>query len=182
MQRLHRVGRIHHPPHLRRKIEERSHSIPILLPQLANRLVAIAPLRDELTQLLRRLALAGRAIDRFQISRYLLALFPAHVVQAGAHQMHDQSCTLASGYTASTACGNPLSPSMQTISTSLTPRFFSSVNTASQNFAPSLLFVHKPSTSFRPSRSTPMATYTARFSTRPSCRIFTYNASRNNSP
>src|SRR6185369_17853919 len=84
------------------------------------------------------------------------------------------SCIRVSGNTLSIAWGKPFSPSMHAINTSFTPRFFSSVSTPSQNLAPSLLLVQRPSTSLRPSRSTPMATYTARFSTRPSCRIFTF--------
>src|ERR1039458_7080385 len=80
--------------------------------------------------------------------------------------MHN--CTCACGNTASMACGNPFSPSTQTINMSLTPRFFNSVSTDSQNLAPSLALVHSPSTSLCPSR----------LSTRPSCRIFTYSASR----
>jgi hypothetical protein len=46
---------------------------------------------------------------------------------------------------------------------SFTPRFLSSVSTPSQNLAPSLPLVHNPSTSLRPSKSIPIATYTAIF-------------------
>src|SRR5580704_14985093 len=88
-------------------------------------------------------------------------------------------CTRASGNTLSIACGKPLSPSTHAISTSRTPRFFSSVSTPSQNLAPSLALVHSPSTSLRPSRSTPMATYTARFSTRPSAHLHIQRIQKN---
>src|SRR5216683_7434670 len=71
----------------------------------------------------------------------------------------------------------PISPSTQAMKMSLTPRLWSSVSTCSQNFAPSLAEVHSPRTSFWPSSVMPMATYTARFSTRPSMRIFTTSAS-----
>jgi len=50
---------------------------------------------------------------------------------------------------------------MQAINTSFYPAFRSSVSTCSRNFAPSWAEVHGPSTSLRPSRSIPMATYTA---------------------
>ena len=39
------------------------------------------------------------------------------------------------------ASGSPFGPSTQAISTSLRPRFFNSVNTASQNFAPSFFSI-----------------------------------------
>src|SRR4051794_8409618 len=89
-----------------------------------------------------------------------------------------QSCTCVFGYTVWIASGKPFSPSTQAIRMSRTPRLRISVRICSQNLAPSVALVHKPSTSFCPPRSTPMATNTARFSTRPSCRILTTNASR----
>src|SRR5215471_13845261 len=49
--------------------------------------------------------------------------------------MHN--CTWACGNTVSIASGNPFSPSTQAMNTSFTPRLFSSVNTCSQNLAPS---------------------------------------------
>ena len=58
-----------------------------------------------------------------------------------------QSCTCACGNTISMACGKPFIPSTQAMNTSLTPRFFSSVNTCSQNVARSLAELHKPKTS-----------------------------------
>src|SRR6476660_8452330 len=67
--------------------------------------------------------------------------------------MHN--CTWACGNTVSIASGNPFSPSTQAMNTSFTPRLFSSVNTCSQNLAPSCAEVHSPSTSLRPSRSIP---------------------------
>src|SRR4051794_32169050 len=47
-----------------------------------------------------------------------------------------QVCTVACGKTAVIASGKPLRPSTTATSTSSTPRFFSSVMTRSQNFAP----------------------------------------------
>ena len=90
--------------------------------------------------------------------------------------MHN--CTVVFGYTLSIASGKPFSPSTQATRTSFTPRLRISVSTCSQNFAPSLALVHSPSTSLAPSIVIPIATCTARFSTRPSCRIFTISASR----
>lgn len=71
----------------------------------------------------------------------------------------DEVCTVASGNTAFTPSGRPLSPSQTTKKTSLTPRFFSSVSTASQNLAdsPSPSPAHMPRMSLWPSRSTPIA-------------------------
>jgi hypothetical protein len=48
-----------------------------------------------------------------------------------------QVCTVASGNTAFTESGRPLSPSQTTKKTSRTPRDFRSVSTAYQNFADS---------------------------------------------
>src|SRR6185369_3769829 len=48
--------------------------------------------------------------------------------------MHN--CTSVCGKTLSIASGKPFSPSTQAIKMSLTPRFFSSVTTCSQNFGP----------------------------------------------
>ena len=69
-------------------------------------------------------------------------------------------------------------PSIHAMKMSRTPRFWMSVSTCSQNFAPSLAEVHKPRTSLYPSRWMPMATYTARFCTWPLSRIRTCSASR----
>src|SRR5215831_19203444 len=55
-----------------------------------------------------------------------------------------QSCTWVLGNTASIASGSPWRPSTHAIKQSCTPRFFSSVKTASQNFAPSLSLSHNP--------------------------------------
>src|SRR6478672_8277028 len=52
MQRLHRIGRVDHPPHLRRKLEKWNHSLPVLPPQPSNRQVFVPPLGDELVQFL----------------------------------------------------------------------------------------------------------------------------------
>src|SRR6478736_5232799 len=81
-----------------------------------------------------------------------------------------QVCTVASGNTAPTLSGRPLSPSHTTKNTSRTPRFFRAVSTANQNFAdsPSPSPAHIPRTSLCPSRSTPIAAYTGRLRTCPS--------------
>src|ERR1700694_5897132 len=184
MQRFHGVGGIDHLPYFGRKRKERNHSLPVLLPQLADRSVFVTPLTDKAVQFPLRFRRRRCPVDGFQIRHYLLPFFPVHIIQTGPHQVHDCSpgsahnCTCANGNTASIACGNPFSPCTHTMNMSFTPRFFNSVSTDSQNLAPSLALVHSPSTSLCPSKSTPMATYTARFSTRPSCRIFTYRASR----
>jgi hypothetical protein len=63
------------------------------------------------------------------------------------------------GQTAVMASGSPVSPSQTTISTSATPRFFSSVSTCSQYFAPSPPSpAHRPRMSRRPSQVTASAT------------------------
>ena len=67
-----------------------------------------------------------------------------------------QSCTCAFGKTVSMASGEPLRPSTQAMKMSQTPRFFSSVTTWSQNFAPSVCATHSPSTSLTPASVTPM--------------------------
>jgi hypothetical protein len=66
---------------------------------------------------------------------------------------------VASGNTVFAESGSPFKPSQTRKNTSFTPRFFSSVSTASQNFAdpPAPLPAHNPSTSRRPARSTPIA-------------------------
>src|SRR5450759_4949915 len=68
-------------------------------------------------------------------------------------------CTVAIGHTVFTELGSPFNPSHTTKNTSLTPRFFSSVSTAIQNFAdsPSPSPAHIPRMSLCPSRSTPVS-------------------------
>src|SRR6266403_3342209 len=65
------------------------------------------------------------------------------------------SCTSVCGKTLSIASGNPFSPSTQAMKMSVTPRFFSSVTTCSQNLAPSVCAIHNPRTSLNPSIVTP---------------------------
>jgi hypothetical protein len=60
----------------------------------------------------------------------------------------------------------------------LTPLFFSSVTTISQNFAPSFCSSQRPSTSFLPSGLMPSARYADFFPTRPRSRTLITNASR----
>ena len=58
---------------------------------------------------------------------------------------------------ASMASGKSFRPSTTAIRMSPTPRFLSSFITLSQNFAPSVFSIHKPSTSLVPSAATPSA-------------------------
>ena len=65
---------------------------------------------------------------------------------------------VVNGHTFTTTSGRPFNPSQTRKNTSLTPRFFRSVSTAIQNFAPSPpVPAHKPRTSFSPARLTPIA-------------------------
>jgi hypothetical protein len=50
-----------------------------------------------------------------------------------------QVCTIVAGQTAATESGSPFKPSQTRENTSATPRFFSSVSTAVQNFRQSRL-------------------------------------------
>ena len=71
-----------------------------------------------------------------------------------------QVWTIAAGNTAATESGRPFSPSHTTKKVSFTPRFLMSVSTFIQNFAlspPPPVPAHRPSTSRRPFRSTPIA-------------------------
>ena len=92
--------------------------------------------------------------------------------------------TIACGYTDSIASGNPFRPvhawtsSTFAISTSRSPRAFSSFITAYQNRAPSVCSIHSPSTSLRPAHVTPIPRYTALFRIRPSSRTFARIASK----
>src|SRR5215207_4376848 len=65
--------------------------------------------------------------------------------------------TTVFGQVASIACGKPVSPSQQAISTSATPRLRSSASTPAQNLAPSEVCTQIPSTCLIPSQSTPTA-------------------------
>jgi hypothetical protein len=68
-----------------------------------------------------------------------------------------QACTCANCQVVVIDSGRPFRPSQTTMHTSSTPRFLSSVNTASQNFAPSYPSpAHKPRMSRSPSTVTPM--------------------------
>src|ERR1051326_6758419 len=78
--------------------------------------------------------------------------------------MHN--CTRVWGKTLSMASGKPVSPSTHAMKISLTPRFCSSVSTASQNLAPSFCESHIPSSSLFPLSVTPSAKYTALLLTR----------------
>src|ERR1044071_1408685 len=90
-----------------------------------------------------------------------------------------QVCTVACGKTAVIASGNPFSPSTTAISTSSTPRFFSSFMTRRQNLAPSFCSSQRPKISLVPSARTPSAICTALLRTRPSSRIFTRGVEEN---
>ncbi len=56
--------------------------------------------------------------------------------------------TIVCGKTALIASGKPFNPSTTPIRTSLTPRFFNSFTTRSQNLAPSVFLIHRPTISF----------------------------------
>ena len=82
--------------------------------------------------------------------------------------------TVVSAHTSFTTCGRPFSPSQTRKNESLTPRFFRSVSTANQNFAPSPpVPAHRPRTSFSPASVTPIAAYIGRFATWPSRTLTT---------
>jgi hypothetical protein len=70
-----------------------------------------------------------------------------------------QVCTTAAGQVTEMASGRPVSPSQQTMHTSVTPRDFNSESTDSQNFAlsPVEAPTHMPSICLAPSQSMPMA-------------------------
>src|SRR3712207_5212281 len=72
-----------------------------------------------------------------------------------------QAWTWALGNTAAIASGKPFGPSTTAMRMSCTPRSRSSFMTRSQNLAPSLRSIHRPSTSLAPSGRTPGATWTA---------------------
>ena len=68
-----------------------------------------------------------------------------------------QVCSVVRGNTAASAAGMPVSPSVTAIRMSFTPRVFRSLNTFIQNFAPSVVSIHRPRISRVPSRRTPSA-------------------------
>jgi len=69
-----------------------------------------------------------------------------------------QVCVVVNGHTFATTSGSPFKPSQTRKNTSTMPRFFRSVSTLIQNFAPSPpVPAHKPRTSFSPPRETPIA-------------------------
>ncbi len=55
-----------------------------------------------------------------------------------------QVCSVVAGNTAPSASGIPFSPSVTAIRMSLTPRVLRSLNTFIQNFAPSVVSIHRP--------------------------------------
>ncbi len=124
------VGGVNHFADFRRIVEERRDAGPMAPPGLADRLVVLVPFDLELREHALGLIDSGSAVDDAQLNGRL-------------------------GKTASMASGNPFSPSTQAMS--CTPRFFNSVTTCSQNLAPSVWAIHRPSTSLWPSMFTPMA-------------------------
>jgi hypothetical protein len=73
--------------------------------------------------------------------------------------MDDALLATVSSHTVVIASGRPLRPSQTAMQTSATPRFFSSVSTASQNFAPSPPSpAHRPRMSRSPVTVTPITT------------------------
>ena len=89
-----------------------------------------------------------------------------------------QVCTVVAGNATSMASERPLRPSTTAIRISATPRAFRSLNTLSQNLAPSVCSIQIPSTSRVPSGRTPRARYTALLRTTASSRILTRRASK----
>ena len=89
VQRLNRVGRVDHLPNLRRVREERNHARPVAAPGLRNRGKLRIPLQAKLSQSLFGFRFGRGGVDRLQVRRHFLALFPAHIVQRVPHQMHD---------------------------------------------------------------------------------------------
>ncbi len=89
-----------------------------------------------------------------------------------------QVCTVVAGNATSIASASPLRPSTTAIRMSPQPRVFRSLNTLSQNLAPSVCSIQMPSTSRLPSGSTPSARYTALLRTTASSRILTRSASK----
>ena len=72
--------------------------------------------------------------------------------------LHERAPLIVRGL--SKTSGKPVSPSAHKMRMSCTPRFLSSVRIDSQNFAPSVCWIHIPSTSLPPSTPTPTATTT----------------------
>src|ERR1700694_3959526 len=71
MQRFHGVGGIDHLPYFGRKRKERNRSLPVLLPQLADRSVFVTPLSDKAVQFPLRFRRRRCPVDGFQIRHYL---------------------------------------------------------------------------------------------------------------
>src|SRR4051794_12288151 len=91
-----------------------------------------------------------------------------------------QSWTSTCGNTETAASGNPVRPSPHRMRMSRTPRAFKSLRTFSQNRAPSVSSIHRPSTSCRPAMLTPSTVYTHLFRTPLSVRTATRSPSTYN--
>ena len=91
-------------------------------------------------------------------------------------------CISVLGYTASIVLVNPVTPLMQAISISSTPRAFILFRTESQNFALPFSPIHIPRTSFCPSILISIAIYTASLIICPSLLTWKCIASTNTQP
>ena len=157
VQRLDRVGRIDHLPDLRGVIEEDRQPLPIRPPTRADGGILRIPALRETLQGLLGLGQCRRGIDGSQVRGHCLALLPGNVLQRVAQLVHDAQLHLGPREDRLDRLGQPLEPIHAGDKAVLTPRFFSSLNTVSQNFEPSVWATHNPSSSFSPSRLMPSA-------------------------
>ena len=134
---LDRVGRADHPADLDIALQERHELRPRAAPELHDRRITITPLDGELRE-----PVLHRLLGRGRVNR--LERFHWRPGAAGRH--NGTSCGSGARCTAARpsaprrywiASGSPFNPSQTAISTSSTPRFFTSANTCSQNLAPS---------------------------------------------
>ena len=88
VHRLNGAGRVNDAPYLRRVIKERGNSRPVAAPGFHNGGVVRAPLALKLLQPNVSLGCCGRGVDGLEIRSDHLAQFPAHIVQAVAHHVH----------------------------------------------------------------------------------------------
>ena len=100
-------------------------------------------------------------IDRLQIDHKCLQVLVGHILLELRSWWMMQFWISVWGKMTRMAASNPVKLSVQAMKMSSTPRFFRSLSTVAQNLALSFSPTHMPRTSFRPSRLTPMAIYTA---------------------
>jgi hypothetical protein len=100
----------------------------------------------------------GGGVDAPQLRGAALALPVGEVALALPYQMDDAGLVDRLREDGVDRLGKPVSPSVQTKSTSLTPRLRSSVMTLVQKRAPSVFSIQSPRQSRVPSSVTPIAT------------------------